>query len=184
MRIEFAKRWRDRDDTYAVDKNDRAASESLEALRIKLIDGSLDAADGLRLCTSMGTSLALAGASTPFVTSVVTNIATLPETPWREEASVALLEAYVREVREMARADVASHWPKGWMRLDRSSAIAIADPPPDDDRANEWLTRVAAEIARSGVHQVRVTGASATALAQLLGEVGISVERDTAEGSP
>ncbi len=172
--IELVKRWRARDDAHAVDKNDRAASESLNALRIRLTDGSIDAADGLRLCTVIGTSLALAHASPPFVTSVVTNIAALPDA-WCDEASVAVLEAYVRELREIDRLDVASKWPRGWTQLDDECAVVIADPPPDAESADLWLSQVAAEIARSGVREARVTGAAAKTLAQLLGEVGVTV---------
>ena len=173
--VEFVRAWRASDCAHAIDQNDRAASESIDTIRMKLSEGLLDAGDALRLCTSLGTSLAAANASPSFVTSTVINVAALPERLWRKEGAVALLEAYVREVREKERVDVTSRWSRGWTRLDERCAVAIADAPPDEEFAQDWLARVAGEIARSGVSEVRVTGSSAHALATLLAEFGISV---------
>ncbi len=179
--VERAREWRLRDDAHAVDLNDRAASESIDALRTKLIEGALDHADTLLLCTALGTSLANSRVSPSFVTSVVANVASLPGSP--DEASVALFEAYVREVRELERAAVCARWPRGWVRIDELRAIVIADAPPDETLAEEWLSKVAAEVARSDVREVRIIGTSAQALASLLGDFGIRVEVGYEAGS-
>jgi hypothetical protein len=171
---ERVQEWRARDDAYAVDLHDRAASESIDALRLKLCEGALDPTDMLLLCTALGTSLAHSGANPAFVTSVILNIGQLPNSP--REAPVASLEAYVREIRELERAAICEGWPRGWVRIDDQSAIAIADAPPDGERAQEWLAKVAAELARSGARHVRITGTSANALGSLLGDFGIRVD--------
>jgi hypothetical protein len=95
---------------------------------------------------------------------------------WVRPAGAAVVEGYVAEVLDAARAEALSSWefPHCVVSLAAASvAIAAGYPSSDPEAIAEWAARVARAAAVRGVRKAFVTGAHAATVAEALLLTGI-----------